>query len=207
VLVRRLTPVLAAGVLAGLAASGCASQAVGIRVGDRTYSESDLVAELDAYGEVASGQASTGVQGELADSYSQSFAGVILEQRIGFMLAEELFDESGLELTDEVREATRDQLTNEVPEFSEFPDDYREQFLDDVTRYNLLASQLGPDEFNQALLDEASATDIEVNSQFGEWDEDDFAIVPPPGATPAPGSDSRAGQQGPAGQTPGAPAG
>lgn len=201
-LVRRLTPVLAAAALAGLAATSCATQAVGVRVGDRTFSESDLVDELDAFGSnealfAASGQSATGVEGELVDSYSQQFVSEIVQQRITFMLTEELFEQNDLQLTDDDRTVAEGQLASQMPgAFDEFPESYRDRFVDDVARYNAVAEELGPDEFDAAMVEMAGSTDIEVGSRFGEWDEERFSVVAPVGSTPAPAGRSSGGGSG-----------
>jgi hypothetical protein len=208
VLVRRLTTVLAATVVAGFAASGCASQAVGVRVGGETYSQADLVQELDAYGEnekmFPPGEPQTDqIQGELAGSYSQSFVSEIVQQRINFMLAQEVFDDHHLQLTDDDREAAEAQLASQIPNqaFDQFPDDYREQLIDDVARLNLVVAEMGEEEFSSALLDTARSNEIEVGPRFGDWDEDQLQLVPPTGSTPAPGSGPDLGSPG-AGATP-----
>ncbi len=196
-LARRLTPVLAATVVVGLAASGCASQAVGVRVGDHTYSQADMVDELDAYGHNdalwrSSGQQVSAIQGELGDSYSQDFVSDLVQQRITFMLAQELFDEHRLHLTEGVRSASEGQLASQIGQdaIDQFPDDYRERLVDDLSRLNLVAQELGEDELNSAMLDKARSNEIEVSPRFGEWDEDQLQVVPPAGSTPAPGSGS-----------------
>lgn len=200
-LARRLTPLLALAAVAGLAASGCASQAVGVRVGDRTYSQADMLDELDAYGQnealVPPGQeAAAGIQGEATDSYSQDFVADILQQRITFMLGEQIFDERGLELSDDDRTVAENQLATQMGSeaVDAFPDGYRERLVDDLARLNLLAQELGEDQFNDVLVDAASSTEIEINPRFGDWDESRLGIVPPDGSTPS--SDAPAAEPG-----------
>jgi hypothetical protein len=197
VLARRLTPVLAATLVVGLAASGCASQAVGVRVGDRTYSQADMVDELDAYGHNdalwrSSGQGVSAIQGELGDSYSQDFVSDLVQQRITFMLAEQLFDEHHLRLTDGDRSTAEGQLAGQIGQdaVDQFPADYHDQLVDDLGRLNRVAQELGEDELNSAMIDKAHSNEIEVSPKFGRWDEDQLQVVPPDGSTPAPGSGS-----------------
>jgi hypothetical protein len=195
VLVRRLTPVLALAAVVGLAASGCASQTVGVQVGDNTRSEADTVDELNAWGEnealIPPGQeAAAGIRGELADSYSQDFVADILQQRITFMLAEQLFDEQDLELTDDATTDAEEDLAGQIGReaLDDFPEGYRQSLVNDVARLRLLAEELGQDEVQNALAEAATTTEIEVSPRFGEWDEDELGIVPPAGSNPAPGS-------------------
>lgn len=184
---RRLLPVTAV-TLAGLATFGCAEQSAGVRVGDDTVSESDMIDELNAFGEndalVGAGQADA-IRGDLGQSYTQSFAGEIVQQRIVFMLAAQVFEDEGLELSDADRSEAEQAMAEQMQGgLDAFPDDYRRTFIDDVAKYNLLAGELGDDEFNQALVDKAGSTDIEVSSRFGEWNDDELTIDPPPGPTP-----------------------
>lgn len=189
-LARRLTPVLLAVVLAGLAAAGCASQAVGVRVGDRVYSQPDLMQEIDALGEseayLTAIQASPeAVEGEMSHSYVQAFAGYVARQRVIFMLVEELFEQRGLELDDAELAAAEGELESQMPEVLEqLPDEVGDRLVDDLARYNIVAGQLGAEEFEAAMDDEVDGTEIEVSSRIGEWDDDQFAVAPLAGSTP-----------------------
>jgi hypothetical protein len=195
VLVRRLTALLAAAAAVALAASGCASQAVGVRVGGNTYSQSDMVGELDAYGENEAlfppdGQQTAQIQGELAGSYSQDFVSQVVSQRVTYMLVEKVFDANDLQLTDDERTVAENQLATRMGNeaIDQFPDEYRQRFVDDEARVLRLLDEMGEDELNSAVLDEARSSEIEVSSRFGEWDEDQLQVTPPLGPTAAPGS-------------------
>ena len=194
-LVRRLTTVLAATVVAGLAASGCASQAVGVRVGDNTYSQSDMVGELDAYGENQAlfppdGQQAAQIQGELASSYSQDFVTQVVSQRVTYMLVEKVFAAHDLELTDDERTVAENQLATRMGSqaVDDFPDEYRQRFIDDEARVLRLLDEMGEDDLNAAILDEARSSEIEVSSRFGEWNQDRLEVTPPLGSTAPSGS-------------------
>jgi hypothetical protein len=183
---RRALTLTAALAVAGLAASGCAEQSAGVRVGDDVVSESDLMQELDVYGE---GPATQRPVGELGSSYTQTFAGQVVRQRIIFMLVAQIFDEEGRELNSADRQNTIANLREQMQDgFDALPDDYRDDFVDDVAMYNALITDMGEDEFQQALVDRAMSVDIEVSSRFGTWDEDELVVQPPPGASPARGA-------------------
>jgi hypothetical protein len=192
VLARRLVPVLALAAVAGLAAAGCASQSVGVRVGDDTYSQADMVDELDAYGEneeLFPPEQAESIRGELADSYSQDFVAELLRQRITFMVAEQVFDDEGLELTEDDRTVAESQLATQFRSqeaVDAFPDAYRERLVDDLARLNILAEELGQDGFNEALVDTVRTSDVEVSPRFGEWDADQLDVAAPVGSTPGP---------------------
>ena len=195
---RRLVPVVAALAVATLATFGCAEQSAGVRVGDDVVSESALVDELDAYGnntalfEAAGG--SGVIRGDLRDSYQQSFVGDLVEQRIIFMLSEQIFDDEGLELSDADLQQARQSISSQMTGFDAFPSEYRSSFVEDVARTNVLSDELGQEGFNAALLEKASSTDIDVSSRFGVWNPDTLALEPPPGPAATAGGTSGEGE-------------
>ncbi len=195
---RRLVPVAAALAVATLATFGCAEQSAGVRVGDAVVSEASIVDELDAYGNnealFAAAGGSEAIRGDLRDSYQQSFVGDLVEQRIIFMLSEQIFDDEGLELSDADRQQAQDSISSQMTGFDDFPSDYQSAFVDDVARTNLLSDELGQEGFNAALLEKASSTDIEVSSRFGVWNADTLALEPPPGPAATAGDTSGGGE-------------
>jgi hypothetical protein len=172
---RRLTLLVAALAAAGLVGAGCSEQSAALRVGDTTVSQSDFEDELDAF---AGLQGAEGVRGDARDSYAQEFVGAVLEQRIGFILAEELFDEQGLELTDDDIADTAAQAGDQL---DGMPRDLRDSLIEDVARQSRLVNELGQEEYTRALTDAVDSTDIEVSSHYGSWDRDEFTVVPPEG--------------------------
>jgi len=172
---RRLTLLVAAVAAAGLVGAGCSEQSAAVRVGDTTVSQSDFEDELDAF---AGLEGAEGVRGDARDSYTQEFVGAVLEQRIGFILTEQVFDERGLELTDDDIAQTAAQAGNQL---DGMPRDLRDSLIEDAARQSRLASELGQEEFSRALTDAADSTDIDVNSHYGSWDTEQFTVVPPDG--------------------------
>jgi hypothetical protein len=188
---RRLVTLVAAVAVAGLAASGCAAQAAAVKVGGDTVSRSDFEDELDAYSAndtLYPDPEASGVTGELAGSYGQDFVADLLQQRIFFMLAARVFDERGLDLTGADRSAAADQLDQQLQgSADDFPSDLRDELTDDVARLTKLQEELGAEGFDEALIEAADGTDIEVSSHYGSWDPDQYSVVPPEGPAPAPG--------------------
>lgn len=172
---RRLTLLVATLAAAGLVGAGCSEQSAALRVGDTTVSRSDFEDELDALAELPGGET---VRGDARDSYTQEFVGAVLGQRIEFILAEQLFDEQGLELTEadiaEIADQAGDQLDG-------MPRDLRDSLIDDVARQSRLVNELGQEEYSGALTDAADSTDIEVSSHYGSWDPEEYRVVPPEG--------------------------
>jgi hypothetical protein len=172
---RRLTLLVATLAAAGLVGSGCSEQSAALRVGDTTVSQSDFEDELDAYAALEGGEA---VRGDARDSYTQEFVGAVLEQRIGFILSEQLFDERDLELTEDDIAETADQAGNQL---DGMPRDLRDSLIEDVARQSRLVNELGQEEYSRALTDAADSTDIDVSSRYGSWDTDEYTVVPPEG--------------------------
>ena len=172
---RRLTLLVAAVAAAGLVGAGCSEQSAAVRVGDTTVSQSDFEDELDAFAGLQGGDA---VRGEARDSYTQEFVGAVLEQRIGFILTEQVFDERGLELTDDDIAQTAAQAGDQL---DGMPRDLRDSLIEEAARQSRLANELGQEEFSRALTDAADSTDIDVNSHYGSWDTEQYTVVPPEG--------------------------
>jgi hypothetical protein len=172
---RRLTLLVAAVAAAGLVGAGCSEQSAAVRVGDTTVSQSDFEDELDAFARL---EGAEGVKGDARDSYTQEFVGAVLEQRIGFILTEQVFDERGLELTDDDIAQTAAQAGDQL---EGMPRDLRDSLIEDVARQSRLAIELGQEEYGSALTDAAQSTDIDVSTHYGSWDTEQFTVVPPDG--------------------------
>jgi hypothetical protein len=187
---RRPTLLLAAVAAAGLVGAGCSEQSAALRVGDTTVSQSDFEDELDGFAEL---QGAEGVRGDARDSYTQEFVGAVLGQRIEFILAEQLFDEQGLDLTEDDIAETAGQAGDQL---DGMPRDLRDSLIEDVARRSLLVNELGQEEYSRALTDAADSTDIEVNSHYGSWDTEEYTVVPPEGpagAEPSQGDQTTGG--------------
>jgi hypothetical protein len=172
---RRLTLLVAAIAAAGLVGAGCSEQSAALRVGDTTVSQSDFEDELDAF---AGLEGAEGVRGDARDSYTQEFVGAVLEQRIGFILTEQVFDEQGLELTEDDIAQTAAQVGGQL---DGMPRDLRDSLIEDVARQSRLANELGQEEYGSALTDAAQSTNIDVSTRYGSWDTEEFTVVPPEG--------------------------
>lgn len=188
---RRLVTLVAAVAVAGLATSGCAAQAAAVKVGTDTVSRSDFEDELDAYSSSETlfpDPESAGVTGDLAGSYGQNFVADLLQQRVVFMLATQIFDDRGLELTDADRSAASDRLEEQLQgAAADFPRELRDELTNDLARLTKLQEELGAGGFDEALIEAADGTDIEISSHYGSWDPDQYSVVPPEGPAPAPG--------------------
>jgi hypothetical protein len=176
---RRLTLLAVTLAIGALMTAGCAEQSAAVRVGDRTVSQSDFEAELDAFASsTAFVQDPATVEGALSGSFTQEFVAAALGQRIEFMLAERLFDERELELTD----ADIQTITEQVgPQLEDMPRDLRESLIEDLARRTRLLEELGEQEYGLTLTEAADATDIEVSSHYGTWNGETYSVDPPEG--------------------------
>jgi hypothetical protein len=176
---RRLTLIVAMIAAAGLAGAGCTDQSAAVRVGDSTVSQSDFEDELDAFASnPAFVQDPDSVKGELSGSYTQEFVSAVLGQRIQFIVIEQVFDERGLELTDDDRSNVTGQLQGAL---DDMPADVRNLLIEDLARRTRLQAELGQEEYGRALTDAVDSTDVEVSSHYGSWDPDQRTVVPPEG--------------------------
>jgi hypothetical protein len=205
VLNRRLASLLAAATVAGLAATACGQQVAAVRVDDNSLSRSDFEDELEVYYENDQLRAAVlgdqtpqeQLRGELRGSYSQDFVGVVAGQEVLFLLADNVREDEGVELTDADRAGVREQL-DQVPGAGSLPEEFRDRLIDDVAGYTKLQNELGQEAFADALNTAVASSTIEVSSQYGTWDPDEFMVRPPDGPEPAPGT-----ADGTAGLTPG----
>lgn len=177
-----------------LGATGCAEQSPAARVGDVTVSESELMDEIEVLADLSSEP----VEGDLGSSYSQTFVGRVLQQRIVVLLIDRVLDEEGAEVTDEDRAAARQQIEQQDQAFAEVPSWYQDVTVDDFSKFNKLA-ELHPDDSGlSAIVDMAERVDVELSSRYGSWDpsriQEHYSsqfqapapVVPPRGPQPAP---------------------
>ena len=202
---RRLLLPLAAAGLAGLLASGCAKQSAAVRVGDQSVSQEELFDELElivtdsdfrniTFGPEDSTPLSS-LQGTLGpSSYSQFMIGAVVNQRVEYLVAGDVLEENGLEITDDDRAAIEDAINQALGNGGEsLPPAYREDLVEGLTRLQVLQRELGDDEFQRQMTDALVNADVEIASHFGSWDPDRGGVVPPPGPVQAPGSEDDGG--------------
>jgi hypothetical protein len=187
---------LSAGLLAvaALGTSACAEQTAAARVGDATVSESELMDEIEVLADLSSQPA----EGDLGSSYSQTFVGRVLQQRIVVLLIDRVLDEEGAEVTDEDRAAARQQIEQRDQAFADVPSWYQDVTVDDFSKFNKLAEIYPDDSGLGAIVDMAERVDVELSSRYGSWDpsliQEHYSsqfqapapVVPPRGPEPAP---------------------
>jgi hypothetical protein len=197
VLNRRLAALGAVLALAGLGATACSSssQTAALTVGDEHVTRPELFEELNLivsdadFRNAALGQGvdPNVLKGPMKSSYNQELVSSILEQRIRYMVADDVLRTKGVEITDKDRQGVLDQLNTVLPNGADsLPARYRTDLVEGLARLTKLESALGQDAAVQALDRAESTADITVASQFGRWDADQLRVVPPTGANGAP---------------------
>lgn len=198
VLNRRLAPLLAAVAATLLAATGCAEQSAAVRVDDATVSRSDFEDQLDLVYEndelrgylfSGVGREQLRAEGAPRGSYTQQYAGAMAGLHVQFLVAAQVLDNEGVELTDADREPIVAEFDQALPGGTDaLPEAARDDLVDGLAAFNRLRTEFDESELNDLVdevLDEAT---IVVDSRYGTWDGEQFAVTPPAGPAPAPGT-------------------
>lgn len=195
---RRLASLLAAVTVAGLAATGCAEQSAAVRVDDATVSRSDFEDQLDLFYEndALRDYLFQGVtreqlraEGDPRGSYTQVYVGSLATVQVQFLVTAQALEEEGIELTDADRDALVDELDSAVPGgYDSLPSGVRDDLVEGLASFDKLRTELDEDEFNIVVGEVVDRATIEVSSQYGTWDPEQFAVTPPSGPAPAPGT-------------------
>jgi len=201
---RRLLLPLAAVTAAAVLASGCGKQqSAAVRVGDQSVSQQELFDELelivtdDAFRTVTFGPEDrtplASLQGTLGpESYSQFMIGAVVTQRVEYLVAGDVLEDNGIEITKQDRAPIEDAIDKALKRAGgkgtrSLPPAYKEDLVEGLTRLQVLRQELGDDEFQRQMSDALTSAHVEIASHFGTWDPD-RGVVPPSGPLPAPGS-------------------
>jgi hypothetical protein len=190
---------LAAVSVVGLAAAGCGSTSAAIQVGDQSMSRRDFEASLDFVYDNAEMRTFVFRQEVAADQlraddappgvFTQGYVGALATTHIRYLVAQQLLRELDLIVTDEDRESIETRLADAIEGGAgALPDDLRDQYIDGEAALAVLGAQPDADEVNDAAQELADAESVSVSSRYGTWNPDDFAVDPPSGPRPAPGS-------------------
>jgi hypothetical protein len=202
---RRLLLPLAAVTTAAVLASGCGKQqSAAVRVGDQSVSQQELFDELelivtdDAFRTITFGPEDrtplASLQGTLGpESYSQFMIGAVVTQRVEYLVAGDVLEDNGIEITKQDRAPIEDAIDKALKRAGgkgtrSLPPAYKEDLVEGLTRLQVLQQELGDDEFQRQMSDALTSAHVEIASHFGTWDPDRGGVVPPSGPLPAPGS-------------------
>jgi hypothetical protein len=202
---RRLLLPLAAVTTAAVLASGCGKQqSAAVRVGDQSVSQQELFDELelivtdDAFRTITFGPEDrtplASLQGTLGpESYSQFMIGAVVTQRVEYLVAGDVLEDNGIEITKQDRVPIENAIDEALKRgggkgIKSLPPAYKEDLVEGLTRLQVLQQELGDDEFQRQMSDALTSAHVEIASHFGTWDPDRGGVVPPSGPLPAPGS-------------------
>ncbi|HEX6419984.1 MAG TPA: hypothetical protein VFZ77_15900 [Acidimicrobiales bacterium] len=201
---RRFASLTAAVVAAGLLAVACSpgdairEQSAAVRVGDATVSRSDFQEQLDLVYERDDlrGYLFAGVAREQlrADddplgSYTQQYAGALASLHVQFLLAAQVLDDEGLDLTDDDRSAVVDELDGALRGGADsLPDATRDDLVEGIAAFGRLRAEYDQDELDALVTGALTDSKIVVNSRYGSWDGELRTVTPPEGPAPAPGA-------------------
>jgi hypothetical protein len=113
----------------------------------------------------------------------------VIGLRVRGMLATEVLSDEGITVSRDEREEIDRQLEQGMSsnngDIESLPQRYRDDFVEGIAAYARLVNEVGgdPDQATQVLFAAQSDADIRISPEFGTWNEDQFAVVPPPGAS------------------------
>lgn len=134
-----------------------------------------------------------GIDGGLAGSFSRgTFLAQNVQNRITSLLVARLFEDAGLDVSDEDRAITRQQLEPAIPGFTELEESERDRIVEEEAKFQALQREMCPDfvpsqgqtmcpEMLSTIQDLYESTDIDVSSKLGSWEKPGARLVPPEG--------------------------
>ena len=195
---RRLASLLAAVTVAGLAATGCAEQSAAVRVDDATVSRSDFEDQLDAFYENDAlrdvlfpgvTREQLRAEGDPEGSYTQQYVGSLAGVQAQFLVIAQALEDEGIELTDADRDAIEDELDAALPGgYGSIPSGVADNLVEGLAGFERLYTELGEEEFTVVVGDIFDRAEVDISSQYGSWDPEQFTVTPPSGPAPAPGT-------------------
>lgn len=195
---RRLASLLAAVTVAGLAATGCAEQSAAVRVDDATVSRSDFEDQLDLFYEndelrefLFQGvtREQLRAEGDPRGSYTQQYVGSLAAVQVQFLVVAQALEDEGIELTDADRDALVQEFDSVLPGgYDGLPASVRDDLVEGLAGFDKLRTELDEEQFNVVLGEVVDRATIEVSSQYGSWDPEQFTVTPPSGPAAAPGA-------------------
>jgi hypothetical protein len=183
---RRLLAASALGLLAAVAAGGCASDvSPAVRVNGAGVSDRELLDEVGEWVNNPSAGVGQSIDSTAPGTYPQSVVGQVLGQRIDFLLTHDEFEDLGLRLTDDDRAAAVSALFQGDTATADkalggFSRSYREYYVDSIAEQIAVQDHLGAD-FERWRSEAYDTADVDVSPKYGTWDKTTGQINPPSG--------------------------
>jgi len=170
----------------GIAATGCADQtdSDAVTVGSQTMSSQDFLDEVEAIADNDDFVQQFGLEteGEMLGSYSQEFVGLIMGQRVSFMINAEMAEELDVDVSTSESAALQSLSQQYGAAFDAFPESYRDQLIGDVAAQVALDEAVqqseaggdGPSLAEAQQLFVRLVDEVDVAPRYGDWDSEAF---------------------------------
>lgn len=205
---RRLVSLIVAITAACLATTACSpgdairEQSAAVRVDDATISRNRFEDQLDLVYENDDlrGYLFAGVtreqlrpDGAAVGTYTQQFVGAMAGLHVQFLVAEQVLDAEGIELSTDDRDAVVAELDQVLAGGADdLPDDARDDLVDGLAAFGRLRAEFEQDELGDLVTQFVGEATIVVNTRYGTWDAESLTVTPPDGSAPTPGGDDAA---------------
>ena len=203
---RRFVSLIVAITAACLATTACSpgdairEQSAAVRVDDATISRNRFEDQLDLVYENDDlrGYLFAGVtreqlrpEGAAVGTYTQQFVGAMAGLHVQFLVAEQVLDAEGIELSTDDRDAVVAELDQVLAGGADdLPDDARDDLVDGLAAFGRLRAEFEQDELGDVVTQFVGEATIVVNTRYGTWDAESLTVTPPDGSAPTPGGDA-----------------
>ena len=200
---RRFVSLTVAITAACLATTACSpgdairEQSAAVRVDDATVSRNrfedqlDLVYENDdlrSYLFAGVTREQLRPDGAPVGTYTQQFVGAMAGLHVQFLVAEQVLDAEGIELTSDDRDAVVSELDQVLAGGADdLPDDARDDLVDGLAAFGRLRAEFEQDELGDVVTQFVGEATVVVNTRYGTWDAESLTVTPPDGPVSPPG--------------------
>lgn len=200
---RRFVSLTVAIMAACLATTACSpggalrEQSAAVRVDDATISRSDFEDQLDLVyenddlrGYLFAGVTRDQLRADDAPvgAYTQQYVGAMAGLHVQFLVADEVLDAEGVELSADDRDAVVAELDQVLAGGTDdLPDDARDDLVDGLAAFGRLRAEFEQDELGDLVNQFVGEATIVVNTRYGTWDAERLTVTPPDGPAPPPG--------------------
>lgn len=203
---RRLVSLTVAVAAACLATTACSpgdafrEQSAAVRVDDATISRSHFEDQLDLVydneelrGYLFGGVGRDQLRADDAPvgTYTQQYVGAMAGLHVQFLVAAQVLDDEGIELTGDDRDAIVAELDQVLSGGTgDLPGDARDDLVDGLAAFGRLTAEFDQAELNDLVIRYVGDATVVVNTRYGTWDGERLTVTPPGGPAPPPGGDA-----------------
>lgn len=167
--------------------TGCASDvAPAVTIDGARVSDADFLDEVSQWARNPAAYPAERLAEHNPGTYPMALVSAILSQRIDLALSHEEFERQDLELTDAIRQQAvallfQGDLQAAEQALAGFSDEYREQYVEEISEQLALQDALGEDGYSQWRDRAYLESDIDISPRYGTWDGTTGAVTPPEG--------------------------